>query len=79
MLLADDPVYARNWAELQNRLRAKGYALRQAGTGLALIRIRDGKKLAKASDLGYSYTRLMRRFQAPFPGHGHAYLFGRAR
>lgn len=31
----------------------------------------------KASDPGFSYRRLMWRFGAPFPGHGHAWLADR--
>ncbi|MEQ9261420.1 MAG: hypothetical protein RIG84_20220 [Roseovarius sp.] len=77
-LLADDLAYARDWPDLQSRLQAKGYALREAGAGLILVRYPAGDRLAKASDLGYSYSRLMRRFKAPFPGHGHAYLFDRS-
>lgn len=76
-LLADDFAYARDWADLQRRLRAKGFALREAGAGLALVQSGGGQRVAKASDLGYSYSRLMRRFRAPFPGHSHAYLFDR--
>lgn len=78
-LLADDFAYARDWQDLQKRLQYKGYALREAGAGLALVCATSGERRAKASDLGYSYTRLMRRFHAPFPGHSHAYLFHRAR
>lgn len=78
-LLADDLAHARDWPDLQSRLRAKGYSLREAGAGLILVRLPAGEKVAKASDLGYSYSRLMRRFRAPFPGHAHAYLFDRAR
>ena len=69
-LLADDLAYARDWHDLQDRLRVKGYAMREAGGGLILVRHAGGAKVAKASDLGYSYSRLMQRFQAPFPGHG---------
>jgi hypothetical protein len=78
-LLADDFNYAIDWADLQNRLRQKGYMLQEAGAGLVVIRCDDGRKCAKASDLGHSYSRLMRRFSAPFPGHSHHYLFERAR
>jgi len=78
-LLADDLAYARGWADLQHRLQGKGYALRESGGGLVLVRHPQGERVVKASDLGYSYTRLMRRFHAPFPGHSHAYLFDRAR
>ncbi len=78
-LLADDLAYATGWDDLQDRLRRKGYAMRAAGGGLALVAYPSGRKLAKASDLGYGYSRLMRRFDAPFPGHGHTYLFERVR
>ncbi|MEO0939549.1 MAG: hypothetical protein AAFY38_15455 [Pseudomonadota bacterium] len=74
-LLADDFAYAKNWADLQSRLNGKGYALCEAGAGLALVTRDTNTRCAKASDLGYSYSRLMARFDAPFPGHAHAYLF----
>lgn len=74
-LLAEDFAYAVSWSDLQSRLRAKGYALREAGAGLALVRLPENRRVAKASDLGYSYSRLMRRLNAPFPGHSHRYLF----
>ena len=76
-LLADDFAYAAGWEDLQKRLRHKGFELREAGAGLALFCASTGARRAKASDLGYSYSRLMRRFHAPFPGHSHAYLFDR--
>ena len=76
-LLADDLAYAGGWSELQQRLKRKGYELRESGGGLALFSFPGGGKLAKASDLGYSYARLMRRFGAPFPGHSHGYLAAR--
>ncbi|MFA8386707.1 MAG: hypothetical protein ACEPO2_13870 [Pelagibaca sp.] len=76
-LLADDFAYATTWGDLQARLRIKGYALREAGAGLALVVLPENRCVAKASDLGYSYSRLMRRLKAPFPGHAHSYLFSR--
>ncbi|MET4127591.1 hypothetical protein [Roseovarius sp. MBR-6] len=72
--LAGDLAGARNWRELQARLMAKGYALRAAGGGLALHDWPDDRRLCKASELGFSYSRLMRRFKAPFPGHPHGWL-----
>lgn len=78
-LLADDFNYAQGWTDLQKRLRNKGYELREAVGGLAVYRIADNHKCAKASDLGHAYARLIRRFQAPFPGHSHRYMFDRAR
>lgn len=78
-LLADDLAYARDWQDLQSRLRVKGYAMRESGGGLILVRHPEGGKVVKASDLGYSYSRLVQRFHAPFPGHGRHQLWGSAR
>ncbi len=75
-LLADDLAFATGWRDLQSRLSAKGYAFREAGGGLVLVRLPSGDRVAKASELGYSYSKLARRFDAPFPGHRHRYLFG---
>ncbi|ABV94972.1 hypothetical protein Dshi_3239 [Dinoroseobacter shibae DFL 12 = DSM 16493] len=71
VLLANDLAEARGWEELQNRLRAKGYSLQEAGGGLALHSWPDGARQCKGSDLGYSYATLMRRFGQPFPSHSH--------
>lgn len=76
-LLASDMAAAHGWYDLQNRLKSKGYALREAGGGLALHSHPDGARLCKASDLGASYSTLMRRFNAPFPGHAHRHLANR--
>ncbi|KZY46968.1 hypothetical protein A3731_08690 [Roseovarius sp. HI0049] len=72
--LADDLAHATGWADLDTRLNAKGYSLRAAGGGLALHDHPGGRRLCKASELGFSYARLMRRFGAPFPGHSHTWL-----
>lgn len=68
-LLAVDFGEARNWPDLQHRLATKGYALREAGGGLALHNHPDGARLCKASELGHAYASLMRRFGKPFPTH----------
>lgn len=73
-LLADDLAYATGWSNLQDRLGGKGYRFQEAGGGLALHDL-AGKRICKGSDLGYSYSKLMRRFGAPFPGHTHHYLY----
>lgn len=67
-LLADDLAYAKNWHDLAQRLSVKGYALLESGGGLILCRLSDGVRLCKGSELGYSYSRLARRFDQPFPG-----------
>lgn len=73
-LLADDFAYARDWADLQSRLRAKGYRLAEAGGGLILTTHPKGERLCKGSELGYGYSALLRKFNAPFPGHSHTWL-----
>lgn len=72
--LAGDLAHAACWDDLQTRLRCKGYELREAGGGLALHAYPSGARQCKASELGFSYSRLMRRFHAPFPGHAHTWL-----
>jgi len=72
--LAGDLATARGWDDLDARLRAKGYVLRAAGGGLALHDWPGDHRICKASELGFSYSRLMRRFRAPFPGHSHTWL-----
>lgn len=65
---------ANCWQNLDRRLKAKGYLLRATGGGLALHSWPQDHRLCKASELGFSYARLMRRFHAPFPEHPHAWL-----
>ncbi|SIS85305.1 hypothetical protein SAMN05421759_104312 [Roseivivax lentus] len=77
VLLARDFAAARSWDELTARLRAKGYALHEAGGGLALHSHPEGLRLCKASELGHSCGALMRRYGAPFPGHAHHHLAAR--
>ncbi len=72
--LATDFARAKGWRDLGHRLRGKGYELREAGGGLALYSHPGGRRLCKASELGHAYVALMRRFQAPFPGHSHRHL-----
>ena len=73
-LLAADFGEARSWPDLQARLAAKGYALREAGGGLALHSHPEGSRLCKASELGHAYASLMRRFGQPFPDHHQHWL-----
>ena len=75
--LAADLAAADGWADLDRRLRARGYVLRAAGGGLALHDWPDDRRICKASELGFSYSRLMRRFRAPFSGHSHTWLADR--
>ncbi|PSL22322.1 hypothetical protein CLV88_101749 [Shimia abyssi] len=76
-LLAGDLAAATGWEDLGERLAGKGYALREAGGGLALFALSDERRMCKASELGCSYGSLMKRFGTPFPGHRHQYLVQR--
>ncbi|MEL7011824.1 MAG: hypothetical protein AAFO72_00950 [Pseudomonadota bacterium] len=72
--LAEDLAHAKSWDELDRRLTAKGYQLIASGGGLALHQSSTGRRVCKASELGFSYSKLATRIGAPFPGHPHAYL-----
>ena len=77
-LLADDFAYAQGWADLTARLSRKGFLLVESGGGLILKRL-TGERLCKASELGYSYSRLLARFDTAFPGHAHDATLRRVR
>jgi hypothetical protein len=59
-----------DWYELQAALVRHGYRLHEAGGGLALHRADDGSRVCKASELGFSYTKLQRRLGGPIPRPG---------
>jgi hypothetical protein len=72
--LANDLAYSKSWSELDHRLKEKGYILRVAGGGLALHDWPVDRRICKASELGFSYSALMRRMRTPFPNHPHRWL-----
>jgi len=58
-LLAHDFGVARSWSDLQSRLNAKGYTLREAGGGLAIHSHPEGVRMCKGSELGHGYSGLI--------------------
>jgi len=70
---------AASWAALRTALMSAGYLLRESGGGLALHDAISGKFLCRTSEIGFGYPTLMRRFNAPFPGHSHTWLLDRIR
>ena len=72
--LASEFANAKNWESLQSRLIECGYELRPAGGGLALYSHPEGRRLCKASEIGFSYSKLVSRFRAGFPGHTHTWI-----
>lgn len=65
---------ASSWPQLRLRLAADDLALAPAGGGLELRQVSSGARLCKASDVGPSYSALIRRFGAPYPNHPHAWV-----
>ncbi|QDC11436.1 hypothetical protein FHY55_20345 [Oceanicola sp. D3] len=76
-LLAPAFADAESWSHLTDLLHRLDHELRPAGGGLAVHRLSDGQRICKASEIGQAYSRLIRRFGAPFPGHSHRYLVER--
>ncbi len=70
-LLAAEMASADSWSDIQKRLSRHGYELRPAGGGLTLHERESGRRLCKSSELGFAYSRLVRKFGAPMPGHPH--------
>lgn len=69
-LLAADMASATSWTDLQRRLGSHGYCVKPAGGGLTVHGAR-GRRLCKSSELGFPYSRFVRKFCAPMPGHPH--------
>jgi hypothetical protein len=78
-LLASDMGAATSWDDLERRLQANGYNLRPAGGELTLHRTSNGERLCKASELGFAYGALVRRFGEAMPGHPHGVMPGHFR
>lgn len=73
-LLARDMAEASGWEDLAVRLARHGYALRPAGGGLTLHKTSCDTRVCKASELGFAYRTLVKRFGAGMPGHPHGAL-----
>jgi len=73
-LLARQMALAQNWADLSLHLADAGYELRPAGGGLTLHKRPCGTRLCKASEIGFPYRALVKRFRAGMPGHPHGTL-----
>ena len=65
---------AEDWPDLALCLAEEGYELRPAGGGLTLHRRPCGTRLCKASELGFPYRALVKRFRRGMPGHPYGAL-----
>lgn len=61
-LLFRDMAEARDWDDLDERLRRHGYFMKIAWGGLSLHTETSGQKLCNTADLGFSYVTFLRRF-----------------
>ena len=61
-LLFRDMAEAKNWDDLDRRMRKHGYYLKIAWGGLSLHTETSGQKLCNTHDLGFSYGTFIRRF-----------------
>jgi len=66
-LLARDLTEARDWADLESRLSARGYVMRLNGNQLGLFTSGSNECIADATEIGVSYGGLMRRLGGPMP------------
>lgn len=58
-----------DWLDLQRRLRAQGFVLRESGRGrLVLHDWPENRALMPLDELGVSAAELVLRYRAPFPG-----------
>lgn len=61
-LLYRDLAEAKDWADLDGRLRKHGYFMKIAWGGLSLHTETSGQKLCNMHDIGFSYGTFIRRF-----------------
>lgn len=71
-LLARDMADADGWEDLAARLRHHGYDLRMLGGHVVLAKSSCHTTVCDASDLGFSYASMVKRFDAPFPEYGRS-------
>lgn len=62
---------ALDWRDLQRRLAGLNHCIKPAGGGLAIHDLTTNERLCKSSELGFAYSRFVRKFRAPMPGHPH--------
>lgn len=65
---------ASNWDELRERLRESGLDIAPKGGGLVVMEAGTSTEFCKASDLGFAYSRLIKRYRAGWADHPHIWL-----
>ncbi len=68
---------SNDWGELAISLARHDLELIPKGGGLSVRNKSKNSELCKASELGFSYSKLIKRYQSGFPGHTHTWLVDR--
>ena len=63
-----------SWSELASYLAAHDLEYFERGGGLAVRSKISGSTMCKASEVGPGYSKLIKRFRSPFPGHSATWL-----
>ena len=72
LLVAEALSESQTWHDMAFALDKRGLAFQPSGGGLVLIDARTNRPLCKASEVGPSYARLVRRFASPNPAYRKA-------
>lgn len=66
-----------NWHALRAALQKDNLDIIPKGGGIALVRADSKDHICKASEAGFGYPSLIKRFGEGFPGHAHGWLADR--
>lgn len=76
-LVANAVKASSDWKDLNHRLSDEGLELAPKGGGLVVRSLSSQEDICKASEIGFPYSKLIRRFRSGFPGHAHEWLADR--
>lgn len=65
---------SHDWKDLNYCLSQDGLELAPKGGGLVVRSLAPRQDICKASEIGFPYSKLIRRFKSGFPGHAHEWL-----
>ncbi|MEM7596961.1 MAG: hypothetical protein AAF382_04630 [Pseudomonadota bacterium] len=72
--LLSDFLQSTTWTDLKARLKKRGFCLVASGGGLALHDRETGRRICNTAQLGFEYSKLVKKMRARFPGHPHAWV-----
>lgn len=68
---------SNNWDQLQSKLARDNLKIAPKGGGLVIQIKNTNVDICKASEAGFGYSNLIRKFKSGFPGHNHQWLADR--